>query len=505
MNVPIIQLSGINKQFPGVHALKNLDFFVNKNEILGLVGENGAGKSTLMKILIGLYQYDEGSMMLGGKETIISNPRDAIKNGIGMVFQEGCMIPNLSIMENLFLCHEESFARFGILSRKKMISSAKEVLSKVNIKLNPEIRMSTISPAAKQMVEIARLLWMSSLYHVENPVLILDEPTTVLLEREVKTLFRILIKLKEETSIIFISHRLEEVVELSDRIVVLKNGEHMASLNRKEARVRKIERLMVGRELSQDHYKESLQSDPGEEVVLKVENLCLKPFFHNFNLSLHYGEIISIVGLIGSGKEEVCKCLMGLRRAESGSIIKDGKKVNLISPKSAIKSRIGYVPIDRRKEGLATDMDVARNINLLVINQFVRGIFISLKRETQNAEYWIKECRIRTPSIMSLCANLSGGNQQKVVIGKWLAADVDILILDHPTRGIDIGAKEEIYRKIRQLAESGMSIIIMSDTIEEDIGLSNGMIIMKDGKIEKEIDCSAKNKPTPLDIIEYIV
>ncbi len=505
MNVPIIQLSGINKQFPGVIALKNLDFSVNKNEILGLVGENGAGKSTLMKILIGLYQYDEGGMRLRGKETILSNPRDAIKNGIGMVFQEGCMISNLSIMENLFLCHEVSFTRFGILSRKKMISRAKEVLSKVNIKLNPEIRMSDISPAAKQMVEVARLLWLSSLYNVENPVLILDEPTTVLLEDEVKTLFRILNKLKEETSIIFISHRLEEVVELSDRIVVLKNGEHMASLDRKEAQIKKIEQLMVGRELSQDHYKESLQSDPGEEVVLKVENLCLKPLFQNFNLSLHVGEIVSIVGLIGSGKEEVCKCLMGLLKTESGSIIKDGKKVKLISPKSAIKSQIGYVPIDRRKEGLATDMNVADNINLLVIKQFVRGIFISLKREKQNAEYWVKESRIRTPSIISLCTNLSGGNQQKVVISKWLAANVNILILDHPTRGIDIGAKEEVYKRIRQLAESGMSIIIMSDTIEEDIGLSNRMIIMKDGKIEKEIDCSIENKPTPLDIIEYIV
>ncbi len=506
MNTAVLEMKGIKKSFPGVVALKGVDMKVYPNEILGLVGENGAGKSTLMKIMIGLQKPDQGEALLLGKPLDLDGPHSAIRNGIGMVFQEGCTIANMSIMDNLFLCHEDDFKKLGFISSRKMAEAAREQLKGVGLeRLNPKVILGELSAAERQMIEIARLLWLSELYGAANPILILDEPTTVLQENEVKILFGILGELRKRASIIFISHRLEEVVMLSDRIVVLKDGSYMAEMKRGEAEVKKIERLMVGHELAEEHFRESMQTDPGAETVLKVEGMTLRGCFEDFNLELRKGEIVSIVGLLGSGKTEVCRCLSGAEHPEAGIITIGGKRVNFSSPKDAIQEGIGCIPIDRRNEGLATTLDVADNINLLVLKEMSNGLFLSPKKEKENAERWVKECIIKTPSLHTNCGNLSGGNQQKVVIAKWLAASVKILILDHPTRGIDVGAKDEIYRRIRELAAAGMSMIIMCDTLEEDIGLCNRMIIMKDGRIVHELPCPKEAKPVPLDIIGYIV
>ncbi len=506
MSQPILEAKGIGKKYPGVAALKGVDLAVYPHEILGLVGENGAGKSTLMKILIGLEKPDAGEIRLRGSKVELSGPAAAIRGGIGMVFQEGCLLPNLSIADNLFLCHEEGFRRRGLLSARAMTQEARRQLAAVGLdKLDPRRIVGELTASEKQMVEIARLLWLSQLYGVENPTLILDEPTTVLQDQEVRVLFQILGQLKSRASMVFISHRLEEVLQLADRICVLKDGALAAELRRGQAELRGVARLMVGHELAEERCRESLQTEAAPEVVLQVEGLELAGRFRDFRLALRRGEIVSLVGLLGSGKEEVCRCLAGSEQPDRGTIRLGGRKLRFGSPKDAIAAGIGCVPIDRRNEGLATSLDVASNINLLVLRRLSSGPLLSPRRERRNAERWVEEWLIKTPSLQTLCGNLSGGNQQKVVIAKWLAAEVRVLILDHPTRGIDVGAKDEIYRRIRELAASGMSLIIMCDTLEEDIGLANRLVVMKDGNIVRELACPKGGKPAPLDVIGYIV
>jgi ribose transport system ATP-binding protein len=355
------------------------------------------------------------------------------------------------------------------------------------------------------MVEIVRLIWLSNISGVDNPVLILDEPTTVLTADEIERLFSILGVLKQESSIVFISHRLEEVLDLSDRIVILKDGRNMAELQRKEAKIRQVQRLMVGHDLAEEYYKESRQREPENEEEIRIEGLEKKGAFEPVSFSVRKGEIVSLVGVLGSGKEEVCRCIAGISKAEQGSISVNGKKVHIGAPNDAIKAGIGYIPSDRRDEGLALQMDVMSNITLIILKNMGKGGLLNLRREREQANFWVERCLIKTPSIKTPCVNLSGGNQQKTVLAKWLATEIGLLILDHPTRGIDVGAKEEIYRRIRQLAEEGMAILLMSDTLEEDIGLCNRMLLMKDGKITREVECPAHKKPVPVDIIQYIV
>ena len=502
---PILDLRKVSKSYPGVVALDNVDFTVHPNEMVGLVGENGAGKSTLMKILIGLVQPDSGTFTLRGQAVTLKDPADGARFGIGMVFQDGSLVPNLSIMENLFLCHEIGFRKFGFLSRRDMRATAEGLLEHVKVHVSVETPIAAVTPAVRQMVEIARLLWLSRLYGQTNPILILDEPTTVLTEGERDTLFAILRDIKKEASIILISHRLQEIVENSDRIVIMKDGKNVSEIGAASAVITEIEQAMVGHAFSADRYREDEQAVPGDEVVLKVDNLYKKGAFEPISFTIRKGEIVSLVGLVGSGKEEICRCLNGLERADRGAVILGGKKLAAGSPRDAVASGEGHIPIDRRSEGLALGMTVAENVNLLVLGRLKNVGLVSPARERKNAERWIDECRIKTPSSSTLCANLSGGNQQKTVIAKWLSSQVKLLVLDHPTRGVDVGAKDDIYKLIRNLAREGIGMLIMCDTLEEDIGLSNRMQVMKDGRLVKEVECPPKGKPSPRDIIGLIV
>lgn len=501
----VVMMRRVSKRFKNVTALDGIDFEVKPNEILGLVGENGAGKSTLMKILIGLYQPDEGEFILNGSPVSFKSPQMAVKSGIAMVFQEGCMIHNLSIMDNVFLCHEDGFRKNGLLDKSRMRKLCVDILARVKLDIDPDTMIRDLSPAERQMVEIGRLLWLLGYYGVKNPIMILDEPTTILRENEVSALFEILREIKSSASIILISHRLEEVIENSDRIVVFKDGKYVAELESKTADIHKIEELMVGRGMVGNHYCENEQREPAKNERLRLDGVMVNGMAAPVSFSLREGEIISLVGLIGSGKEELCKGVLGIIPVNQGKIFVEGREASIGSPGDAIHYGIGHVPIDRRNEGLALDFSVKDNINMLILGKLKTAGFINIVRERLNANSWVKECRIKTPSIYAKTSNLSGGNQQKVVISKWLSSGVKILILDHPTRGIDVGAKEEIYKRIRSLAESGMSLIVMCDTLEEDIGLCNRMLIMKDGKLVRELDCPKENKPTPQDIIGSIV
>jgi len=502
---PKLALRGIRKEYPGVVALDRVDMDVYRHEILGLVGENGAGKSTLMKVMIGLVQPDAGTIRLNGDPVVLADPIHAVERGIGMVFQEGCLIPNLTVLESLFLCHELQFQRRGLLSRRAMREEARRVLAQLKVQVDVDARVEEASPAVRQMVEIARLLWLSTLYGQENPILILDEPTTVLNDEERSTLFESLQTLKHQASVIFISHRLQEVVETSDRIVVLKDGIKVAELTGADAQASRIEELMVGHTFAADRYREHEQSASGSEVVLEVKGLSKKEAFEPLSFSVRRGEIVSLVGLVGSGKEAVCRCVNGLERPDTGAVYLNGERILAGSPSEAVRRGIGHVPVDRRSEGLALAMSVSENINLLVLDQLKLAGFMVPRLETRNAKRWIDRCRIKTPSTRSLCSTLSGGNQQKTVIAKWLSSRVRVLILDHPTRGVDVGAKDEIYRILRGLAREGVGMLVMCDTLEEDIGLSNRLLIMKDGRLVKEVDCAPDRKPTPREIIQHIV
>jgi ribose transport system ATP-binding protein len=502
---PVLELRQITKSYPGAVALDGVNFAVHRNEIVGLIGENGAGKSTLMKILIGLIQPDKGSYLLRGERVTLRDPASAARRGVGMVFQEGSLVPNLSIMENLFLCHEIGFRKFGFLWQRAMRETASAVLSLVKVTSDLDTPVSDTTPAVRQMVEIARLLWLSRLYHQENPVLVLDEPTTVLTEDERKTLFTILNELRRQASIILISHRLQEIVENSDRIVILKDGKNVTELDAELANVADIENKMVGHTLAAERYREDEQVEPGDEIVLSVRDLSKRGAFEPFNFSVRKGEIVSLVGLVGSGKEAVCRCITGLDKPDSGSISLGGKKLAPGLPSATVRSGIGHIPIDRRSEGLALGMTVAENVNLLVLDRLKVAGLISPGLEKKNARRLIQDCRIKTPSSSTICANLSGGNQQKTVIAKWLSSKIRLLVLDHPTRGVDVGAKEEIYKLIRGLARDGISMVIMCDTLEEDIGLCNRMLIMKDGRLTSEMSCPRDKKPSPSHIIALIV
>jgi ribose transport system ATP-binding protein len=501
----VFTLSGISKSYPGVVALDGVDFSVREKEVVGLVGENGAGKSTLMKILIGLVQPDKGSMILRGRPVAFKDPADAVRYGVGMVFQDGTLVPNLTIRENLFLCHENGFQKLGFLSSRRMRKSAQELLRQVKVQEDVDTPVADVTPAVRQMVEIARLLWLSRLYRLENPILILDEPTTVLTEGERETLFEILKEIKREASFVLISHRLQEIVENSDRIVIFKDGKNVTEMAAAGARIDEIEQHMVGHAFSADRYREDEQREPGQKEILRVERLARKGTFQPLSFAVREGEIVSLVGLVGSGKEEVCRCLNGLSRPDEGAVFLGGKKLAPGSPSDAVASGEGHIPIDRRSEGLALGMSVAENVNLLVLNRLKAGGLISPAREKKNARQWIEECRIKTPSPATLCANLSGGNQQKTVIAKWLSSRVKLLVLDHPTRGVDVGAKDDIYKLIRRLAQEGIAMIIMCDTLEEDIGLANRMLVMKDGELVSELPCPPRRKPGPRDVIGLIV
>ena len=505
MNGNVLVLRGVSKAYPGVVALDRVDLEVKQCEILGLVGENGAGKSTLMKILVGLEQPDAGQMLLRGQRISPRNPADAIRNGIGMVFQEGSLVPNLSVKDNLFLCHEGGFRKFGLLSSRSMVQTARKVLAEVKVDIDVDTPMFETTPATRQMIEIARLLWLSRLYAQDNPILILDEPTTVLTDGERETLFSILKEIKKSASVILISHRLQEIVEESDRIAILKDGRNVTDMVAAEAQISEIERLMVGHVFSADRYREDEQGEPQDAVVLKVDQLSKAGFFEPLSFEVKKGEIVSIVGLVGSGKEKVCEVLNGLERPDGGAIYLDAQRLPMGAPSYTVKAGIGHIPIDRRSEGLALGMSVAENINLLVLKNLRSGGVLNSRMEKKNAARWIEECRVKTPSMSTMVSNLSGGNQQKVVISKWLSSHVRFLVLDHPTRGVDVGAKDEIYKLIRKLATDGIGMVIMCDTLEEDIGLSNRMLIMKDGRLVKEVDCSATRKPTPADLIDSIV
>jgi ribose transport system ATP-binding protein len=504
---PFLNMVNISKSFLDVKALQEVNLSINENEIVGLVGENGAGKSTLVKILAGVYKADQGKISMDGKDIYLNNPQNAKKHGIGIVFQEQSILNNMTVYENLFLGQEKFFLNFGgILSKERMLKEAGEILAELDIDIVPTRNANTLSFVQREMIEIARNVWLARKSNAKIPIILLDEPTTALEQNDIKFLFQKLNEIKKHTAIIFISHRLEEIVTLCDRVYVLKDGKNVGYFSKDDISEDLLRSKMVGKELVGEFYQSSMQRKTGEKVVLELKGCSKKHAFYDVSFQLKEGEILSICGTVGSGKEALCKAIFGITKFDSGEVYIDGVDVkgSINSPMDAFNKGIGYIPEDRRNEGLILNLPIFENITLTVLKKLKSHGMVSRKKQFEVTEKMVKKIDIRSASITALCKNLSGGNQQKVVLGKWLLSGNKILVMSHPTRGVDVGAKQQIYTLMREMVNDGVSLITMGDSFEEDIGLANRIIIMKDGKIMTIIDAN-ESKPTSVDLIKYMV
>ena len=479
MGKPLLQMKGISKSFPGVNALTNVQLDLHYGEVLALVGENGAGKSTLMKILTGIYEKDEGEIIFEGKPITPKNTKEAQELGISIIHQELNLMQDLTVAQNIFIGRELTTGFNFFLKEKELNERASKLFESLNINLNPETKISKLTVAKQQMVEIAKALSFNA------KILIMDEPTAALTESEIETLFNIIRRLKENgVGIIYISHRMEELKVISERITVLRDGQYIDTLQTDKTDINEVVSLMVGRELFIESKKRQIQEDSVNK--LEVRNLT-NHYVKDINFELKKGEILGFAGLVGAGRTEVARAIFGADPIQRGEIYIDGKKVTIKQPSDAVKAGIGYLSEDRKRFGLMVNMNVSENIFISSINKYLKGPFVKESIIKKISEEYKEKLDIRTPSIFQKVNHLSGGNQQKIVIAKWLLRDSDILIFDEPTRGIDVGAKGEIYELLDQLAAEGKSIIMISSELPEILRMSHRIIVMCEGRITGEL------------------
>jgi len=476
----ILTMSEIDKSFPGVHALDHVNLEIRKGEVLALMGENGAGKSTLMKVLTGIYKKDSGVITYEGKEVEFLNPRDAQSAGIVIVHQELNMMNHLSVAQNIFIGREITAGAF--IKDEEMNIESKKIFKILGIDIDPEEKMGNLTVGKQQMCEIAK-----AIAH-EAKVIIFDEPSAALTETEVEELFKIIRDLRDKgLGIVYISHRMDEIKVITDRVTVMRDGSYVGTLITKESTKDDIINMMVGRVIYEDpKVKSNVAADA--PVVLKVENLNAGKMVQNVSFELRKGEILGFSGLMGAGRTETLRAVFGADPKTSGEIFVNGKKVDITSPAVAVKCGIGYLSEDRKRFGIVLSKTVAENTTMASLDNFMNGIFINKKKEAKVAQQYVEDLKTKTPSVDTEVINLSGGNQQKVVIAKWLARNCEILIFDEPTRGIDVGAKSEIYSLMNELVAEGKSIIMISSEMTEILRMSDRIITMCEGRKTGEID-----------------
>ena len=489
----ILKMTGIEKRFKGVYALKNFNFSLKEGEILALIGENGAGKSTLMKILSGIYEKDSGTIEYFGKQLEVNSPKEAEEKGISIVHQELNLMNHLTVAQNIFIGHEP-LNSIGLIDDNLMIKKAKSIFKGMNVDINPSNKIGSLTVGKQQLVEIAKALIHNS------KILILDEPTAALTEAETKELFRIIKDLQlTGVSIVYISHRLEELFIISDRITVIRDGEYIDTKLTKETNKDEIVNLMVGRVIYETPKTESKVPQDAKEI-LRVENLTVQGIVKDISFSLKEGEILGFAGLMGAGRTEIARAIFGADKFDSGKILVNGKQVYIKSPVDAIKNGIGYLSEDRKRYGLALGLSVSDNMMMGNYNKFSHFLMVQKKDINKTAKEEVKSLNIKTPSINQLVKNLSGGNQQKVVIANWLIKECKILIFDEPTRGIDVGARSEIYSLMERLVSMGKSIIMISSDLVEVLRMSDRILIMSEGKKTGELDIKGATQD---DIMRY--
>lgn len=475
----LLEMRGITKRFPGVLALQSVSLSLEAGEVLALMGENGAGKSTLMKILGGAQSPDAGEIRIDGEAAVLRNVQDSKARGIALIHQELMLAPNLDITSNIFLGSEEVSGRWlGLLQQSRMNLRATELLARVGLTLPVTTLVSKLTAGQMQMVEIAKALSRKA------RIIIMDEPTSSLASAEAEQLFEIIRRLKHDgIGIIYISHRMQEVMTLADRITVLRDGRYIGDLAREEASHDKVVAMMVGRELSTQYFPRKRPSI-SSEVMLEVRNLLLPGAPEGVSFNARKGEILGFAGLIGAGRTELMEAIFGVTPAVSGQMKLDGSNYHPTQPSHAIDSGIYLAPEDRKRHGLVLPMTVAQNTSLPNVASYSRFGWLNRKTERKVAEDGVQRLKTKTPSIKQAVGNLSGGNQQKVVLAKWLAMAPKVLILDEPTRGIDVGAKAEIYRHMADLAEQGITILMVSSDMDEAIGMSDRLVVMHERRVK---------------------
>ncbi len=481
MNDILLEMKGICKEFPGVKALNNVSLTVRRGTVHALMGENGAGKSTLMKCLFGIYNKDSGEIFLDGKPVSFKNSKDALENGVAMVHQELNQALKRSVMDNLWLGRYPTVMNVFI-SEKKMYNDTKEIFKTLNINVDPYKIMSTMPVSQRQMVEIAKAV------SYESKIIVFDEPTSSLTDREAQQLFDIIDMLKKRgCGIIYISHKMEEILRISDDVTVMRDGTHVATERAENLTMDKIIKLMVGRDLTNRFPPK--ESKPGE-VVLEVEGLSSKySSVTDVSFKVRRGEIVGIAGLAGSGRTEVLENIFGIAARKSGVIKLDGKEVKNKNPADAIKNGFALLTEERRADGIFGILDITDNTVISSLKSYMKGhLYLSGKKMEEDTDWAIKAMRIKTPSRKTKIRTLSGGNQQKVILGRWLLTKPEVLLLDEPTRGIDVGAKYEIYQLITDLAKNGKSVIVVSSEMPELLGICDRILVMSGGRLAGELD-----------------
>jgi ribose transport system ATP-binding protein len=474
----IVEVSGVSKGFPGVLALDNVSFNLKAGEVLALLGENGAGKSTLMKILSGIYEKDSGTIKVFGEEVYDMSPKKAQELGVAIIHQELNMCSHLTVAENIFLGREKT--KSGILSDKEMEKQAKGILDKLNMDIAPDTVVGDLAVSKQQMVEIAKALSTNA------KILIMDEPTSALTSKEIDDLFRIIRQLKSEgCAIVYISHRLEELQHIVDRVTILRDGQYITSMDFGDTNLEEIIANMVGREIKEKFPRISCKKG---KKIFEVKNLNAGKMVRDVSFELYEGEIVGIAGLMGAGRTETTRAIFGVDAKESGEIILDGKPITINKPMDAIRAGIVLAPEDRKKDGLCTKLSIRENIALPNLDIICDKLgIVNRKKEKVMTQKAVSDLRIKTPNTEINAGSLSGGNQQKVVVGKWLARNSRVVIFDEPTRGIDVAAKVEIYNLMNELKRQGIGVLFVSSEMPEVMGISDKIIVMCDGKVTGEM------------------
>ncbi len=490
MSEYLLKAAGISKSFAGVKALTDVSLEIKPGEIHCLAGENGCGKSTLIKVISGVYQPDAGYIEFDGKKYSNISPLEAINMGIQVIYQDFSIFPNLTVMENLAFNTELAAGR-RLVNKKRMRAIAEEALSKINFNVELDRLVGTLTVAEKQMVAICRALMFNA------KLIIMDEPTTALTKKEVKALFEIILRLKAEgISILFVSHKLNEVFEISERFTIFRSGRLIVTGNTADLDDRKFSYYMTGREFDNVNFTPAFNDG---KTVLEVKGLSVPGAFTDVSFALRRGEILGITGLLDSGRTELALALFGLRKTSGGEILKDGKAVRIKNPREAIANGIGYVPEDRLSEGLFLPQPISDNVVIAEIDHLAnRAGVLDRKKRRQEVERWVKELAIATPDPDNACSTLSGGNQQRIVLAKWLACNLDVLVLNGPTVGVDIGSKHDIHAILQRLAGEGMAVIIISDDLPEVLQNCSRMLVMKGGQIVARLNPAETDEATVL-------